>query len=201
MSNVLDTMAQMAEATGTPKDAQLARVSEMAAQQVQLEIQIEAAEQAVKTLKEAYKRLSEFELPMYLKSIGLSSFGLTDGNQISVSTEYYANISEERRAAAHLWLRENRHGDLIKNLVIIDIGRGGQEKVEAILKIANEQGVEAEIKESVNPATLKAFVKEQVQKDAIVEPGSTRVPLPRELFGVFEKDVTEIKPPKKGKKK
>ena len=145
---------------------------------------------------ETFKKLTEFDIPTYLKALGMTSYRLTDGSSVDVTTKYDAQISEERREAAHAWLRAHNFGDLIKNQVIIDVGKGNDEKVQRLATLAAELGLTADHKETVHAGTLKAFVKEQIEKQSVVDLDRAQGDaIPQELFGVYIRDVAEIKQP------
>src|SRR5258708_2303296 len=118
-NNLLAQMAQDAEADAAalPSDAALARVSELARKQADLEKQVMDAEATLNNLQKELARVTELELPEALDAVGLAEIKLLDGSKVTVGTEYFANISAERRAAAFAWLRDRGHGDIIKNEV------------------------------------------------------------------------------------
>ena len=79
----------------------------------ELEDEIANAEASVKKLKEKAKVLSSFEIPEMMKDMNITKLKLKDGEQIEVSNFYSASIVDQD--AAFNWLRNNGHGDIIKN--------------------------------------------------------------------------------------
>jgi len=188
-----------AQAAVEPSTVHLTVIADLGKQQADLAREIEADELALKEKKKRFAKLTEFDIPMYLKSLGMTSYRLTDGSSVDVTTKYDAQISEGRREAAHKWLRDHNFGDLIKNEVIIEVGKGADrdEKVRRLTKLAVELGLIAERKEAVHAGTLKAFVKEQCEKQAVVDLDRPQTDaIPHELFGIFIRDVAEIHQPK-----
>lgn len=180
-----------------PRLDELGEIVRLAKEQLRLEKEVAGIEKDLKEAQKNLKRVAEEELPALLRKLGLTDFGLEDGSRVEVGTVYHANISADRRPGAHAWLREHNFGDLIKNKVEIDVGRGQDEKVNTLVESLTDQGFDFDRKEEVHSSTLKAFVKEQIEKELVVNSGVT--PLPRELFGVHQQNVAKIKASKKGK--
>ena len=82
------------------------------------------------------------------------------------------------------WLRNNNHGDLIKNTVSIDYARGEDNAAEKMKQDLRTQGQSFTDKTGVHPQTLKAFVREQT------ESGKN---LPLDLLGAHIGQKTIIK--------
>lgn len=136
------------------------------------ELQQEATFMAnvLKAKMETIRVLETETLPDMLKNIGLRELVLTSGAKISLYDVIGASITEENREAAHEWLREHNHGDLIKNNVILTFGKGedtiAKDLVKHLLqmrKAGETKFGEIDQKEQVHPSTLKAFVKRQVE--------------------------------------
>jgi hypothetical protein len=101
-----------------------------------------------------------------------------------VATVISANISKDRSAGAHEWLRDNGFGDLIKNTVSVNFGKGEDDKAGELIKGLEDSGYNVDQKEAVHPSTLKAFCKEQIEKGSEI---------PTDLFGIFIGQKTTIK--------
>jgi hypothetical protein len=106
----------------------------------------------------------------------MKSFKMADGSSIEVKPFYSASIKEEKRAEAFAWLRDNGFGDLIKNNVSVRFGRNEDEQCSRLLEILALRGYVAEQSEKVESMTLKAWVRERVEKGSEV---------PSDLFGAF----------------
>jgi hypothetical protein len=114
-----------------------------------------------------------------------------------VADEYYANIPSpdsdkpellERRAAAFAWLHVH-HPDLPKAQIVIEAGRGEQEKAQRVMNGLDKVGIPYRAMETVHFQTLKAFVKEQMSME---HPDGEA--FPEHLFGVCVKRVAKVKP-------
>jgi hypothetical protein len=95
---------------------------------------------------------------------------------VSTKQEYYASIPAEKSGQAFAWLREHGYGAIIKNVISAEFGKGEDEKALEAATVLAEAGFKPSQKESVHPMTLKAFVKEQMEKGNEV---------PADLLGVF----------------
>ena len=104
-----------------------------------------------------------FDIPEALAECGLSELKLTDGQKISVQTYYSASIPKDKINDALDWLRDNGHGDLIKNTVSIDYGKGEDNVAADMKQKLHEAGQSFTDKTGVHPQTLKAFAREQTE--------------------------------------
>jgi len=151
-------------------------ISVLAETQLDLEGQMEEKENELKVLKEKHRRISQDLLPEALMEAGVSEFKLKDGTKVSTLTYYSARITPDSREEAFSWLRDNNFADLIKNTVSVSFGRDEDETAKILLDELSGQGLNTAQKEWVEPMTLKAFVREQVEKG---------VDLPYEAFNVY----------------
>lgn len=160
---MIDLEEVAADVAALPKDQSLGKIAELARQQVLLEGEVADLELILKNRKEDLLKVRDDLLPAALAEVGMTSFTLTDGTKIDVKPFYDCHISEANRDAAHEWLRENDHADLIKHELKASFGRGDEESAQAAKSALEQLGVEVSDKEAVHPQTLKAFVKEQIE--------------------------------------
>tara|TARA_R110000751_G_scaffold226097_2_gene328056 strand:- start:635 stop:1180 length:546 start_codon:yes stop_codon:yes gene_type:complete len=165
-------------------DESLKSISELATKAKLLEKEIDDLQSVVDERKKQHRKLTEEILPEAILSTGMDSFTMADGSSISVQKYYSASISAARKAEAFQWLRENGFDDIIKNTVSVRFGRGEDELCDRLLGLLGTQGFPTQQAEKVEPMTLKAFVKEQIER------GNA---LPLETFGVFIGQKVKIK--------
>lgn len=158
------------------QDNDLKSIADLAKKAKSLSAEIEDVEAILKGMKEQHRKLSEESIPEALAELGMSSFQMEDGSSVTVKPYYNASIKEERRAEAFAWLRDNGYDDLIKNTVQVRFGKGEDELCASLLATLRSGGFIPEQAEKVEPMTLKAWVKEQV------EGGKA---FPSELFGAY----------------
>ena len=119
-----------------------------------------------------------------MESRGVQEIKLKNGDAVSYKPFYAANISKDRQEEAFNWLRDNGHGELIKNTVSVQFGKGQDEVATDLIFNLEQQGMYPDQKQKVEPMTLKAFVAEQLGK------GNA---LPMETFGVYVGNKVKIK--------
>ena len=85
--------------------------------------------------------------------------------------------------SAYNWLRKNGLGDIIKNEVAVQFGKGEDNKAEQLLTLAEQEGYEPTQKQKVEPMTLKALYRERVEAG---------LDMTSQVFNVFIKDQTKI---------
>ena len=168
----------------TPGDDSLKVVAELAAKQVQLEKDIEDLEAQLKEKTEALSQVQEKDLPEAMMECGISEFKLVDGSKITVKPFYQASPPKEKYDEAMQWLRDNGHGDLIKNDVTVSFGKGEDERAVDFKTFLTDHGTSYTDKTGVHAMTFKAFVREQV------EAGRN---LPFDLLGVYIGQKATIK--------
>ena len=127
-------------------DNELATVSSLAQKQLALAKEVSSIEDLLKAKKEELRLTQEQELPDAMSAAGLTQITLSSGEKISINEFYSAYISK----ANH----------------IVD---------ETVLALKS-RGLAPEVKQSIHPSTLKAFVKEQL---------TTGNDIPTEPFGVY----------------
>ena len=149
----------------------------------ELERMIGNYEDQIKTYKEKADKISSEVIPNLLAEQGLSSLKLADGSSIDVRKSYNCTIKKDQMELAYNWLRENGLGDIIKNEVAVQFGKGEDNKAEQLLSLAEQEGYEPTQKQKVEPMTLKALYRERVEAG---------LDMPSQLFNVFIKDQTKI---------
>jgi|TARA_B110000902_G_C14135026_1_gene523510 hypothetical protein len=141
-------------------------------------------DESLKAAKAKLMQLTDYDLPDVMQEIGLTNFTLADGSKLEIKATYGARIPVEHREAAFAWLQEKGYDDIIKNMVSVPFGRGEDSSATEFMELAQKSGYLPDQKKEVHPQTLKAFVKEQLEKGT---------PVPMDLFGVFTGHRATIK--------
>ena len=148
-----------------------------------LEDQVKADEELLKAKKRDLEKISGEIIPTLLSEMGLASLKLAGGSAIEVKQYYAANISVKNREAAYSWLRSNNLGDIIKNDITVSFGRNEDNKAAEYANLAQSQGFQPTQKLKVEPMTLKALVRERIEKG---------VEMPLDIFNVFVGNRTKL---------
>lgn len=193
MSDVLNMMEEdvsAADASSIEQRPGLGRVAELAKAIREKEQTVDNYEEAAKKAKAELLKLTDEDLPALMQEIGLKSFRLDDGATVEIKATYGGHIKAENKPAAFEWLRDHNHGDIIKNIVSVNFGAGEDNAALDFIADTTRRGFTPEHKTDVNPMTLKAWVKERVEKGE---------EFPMTLFGAFVGQRAVIKTAKKGK--
>jgi hypothetical protein len=158
-------------------------ISEKCNELKDLQRQVDEQEEKLKTLKNKSRDLEERVIPEMMQEAGVSLLKLADGSSVEVKPFYAAKIPESRIDEAFGYLRSNGFEDLIKNTVTASFGRGQDNQVSELINVCEKFGFNYNKKEKVEPMTLKAFVKEQIE-------GGKKLPF--DLFGVYIANKTKI---------
>jgi len=186
-----DLLSEMASDSGTTSDkidqlqeGKLDAVSRLATEAAALEHKLADTEKLMKETKAALHKITDERLPEALEVMGLQKFTLTDGSEIAIKPIYAASIPKDRKEEAFQWLRDNDHGDLVKNLVSVSFGRGEDDTAKEFVGLCGAQGFVPTQAEKVEPSTLRGWLRERV------EAGD---PVPLDLFGAFISQRATIK--------
>ena len=123
------------------------------------EEEIAELEEQIKKKREKADKISSEIIPNMLAEQGISSLKLADGSSVDVRKSYNCTIKKDEMESAYNWLRENQLGDIIKNEVSVQFGKGEDNKAEQLLNLAAQEGYEPTQKQKVEPHR-----KEQSQK-------------------------------------
>ena len=169
-----------------PSDA-LAQLSALSRALRDEELLGENLAEQVKASAARARALAEEDIPSLMTELQLTEIKLETGEKITVTPEVYAAIPAAQREAAFAWLEAHGFGGLIKTEVTIAFGK---EQLDAAKKLAAhlaEDGFAPELERNVHASTLKAWLKEQLEK---------AVNIPLELFGARPVKLAKVKWPK-----
>ena len=129
-----------------------------------LETQIEEVETRLKDLKKMQIRQSQEIVPNMMAELEINSFELDNGYKVSIKDAYFASIPEANLYACFEWLRQSGLDGIIKTVVAANFGKGEDQEAQQVLSVLTGMGVVADVKSTIHPQTLKAFVKERITK-------------------------------------
>ena len=147
------------------------------------EDQLVNMEKDMKKIKEQADKIGSEIIPNLLAEQGLASLKLADGSSVDIKKSYNCTIKKDQLESAFEWLRNNGLGDIIKNEVAVQFGKGEDTKAEQLLGLAVREGYEPSQKQKVEPMTLKALFRERIEAG---------LDMPSEFFHTFVKDQTKI---------
>lgn len=183
-----DLSSQMAadsqSSGGQPETGKLSELTTLVTQLQDADKAVEEASDILKRAQEIQRELSMNRIPDLFDEINLSQLKMKDGSVVEIKRDFAASISIERKPFCFDWLRKNNHEHIIKHDVTVKMKKGEESEAKALIKKLDDMGLTYIDKEHVHPMTLKAFVKEQIEKGT---------DLPQEQFGVFPIRKTKIK--------
>ena len=145
--------------------------------------QIEDAEQHLKALKQDKQRIAFEHIPMLMDEMSMERIDV-DGLIVKLKPFVTASIPADRKQDAFNWLREHGLDDIIKNDIIVSFGRGQDNQAGDVMYDLEQKGFHPEQKTHIHGMTLKAFVRERVEKG---------LPIDLDMFGAFVARTAEIK--------
>ena len=148
-----------------------------------LEDELTSREDQLKKLKKNIELISGEVIPTMMQEMNISTLKLADGSAVEVKPIYGASITVDKKEEAFNWLRNNGLGDLIKNEVTVSFGRNEDNKAADYAVLAQGHGYQPTQKLKVEPMTLKALVRERIEKG---------LDMPTDLFNVFAGSRTKI---------
>ena len=187
-NNIVDLFEETTEKKVTKlDDNELKTLNENVTRFLRIGGMIGNTEERLRKLKEQYRQLSEEDLPQKMTELGMQDLRLEDGSRITIDMFYATRINKNNRDAAHAWLREQGHGDIIKNQVSVSFGKGEDDTALETMTLLEKEGLFPDQKESVHPSTLKAFVKERIESG-----DNAFTPDTQKLFSVYQGKRTKI---------
>ena len=184
-------LAEMAADSGKASDqideleeGKLDAIARLANKAAELEAEVVEAERLLKQAQNAYREITDDQLPAALDAVGLEKFTMKDGSEISVKETYHASIPVNRRPEAYTWLRDHDFGDIVKNNVTVSFGRGEDKAAKDFVDLCETKGYVPDQIEKVEPSTLRAWLRERVESGD---------PVPLDLFGAFIRQRATLK--------
>ena len=149
----------------------------------QLTIDINEKEEELKSLKLQKHKMSTEQIPAMMDEMGVQRLDV-ENLSVSLKPLINASIPPTRRDEAYQWLRENGLDDIIKNDVIMSFGKGEDNMAGDIMYELEQRGMHPEKKTHIYQMTLKAFIRERVEKG---------LPIDLDLFGAYVARIADIK--------
>jgi hypothetical protein len=163
------------------KNTQLSELAKEIEKQMAMEKEVEELRAQLKDKEDQLRELSEKTIPTIMDEIGLSSFSLNSGTKIETYCFFRGTFNEENAENALDWLRETGNEGIVKYQ--FSINASDKEVLEKVRDISKTDSVSLQIKPTIHPSTLSAFIREQVSSGA---------DFPQELFKTYIGRKTRI---------
>ena len=145
--------------------------------------QIDETEKYLKGLKAEKQRIAFEQIPMLMDEMGIERVDV-DGATVTLKPFVSASIPADRKQEAFNWLREHGLDDIIKNDIIVSFGRGQDNQAGDVMYDLEQKGFHPEQKTHIHSMTLKAFIREQVEKGKSID---------LDMFGAYVARTAEVK--------
>ena len=145
--------------------------------------QIDETEKYLKELKAEKQRIAFEHIPMLMDEMAIERIDV-DGLTVKLKPFVSASIPADRKQDAFNWLREHGLDDIIKNDIIVSFGRGQDNQAGDVMYDLEQKGFHPAQQTHIHSMTLKAFVRERVEKG---------LPIDLDMFGAFVARTAEIK--------
>jgi hypothetical protein len=158
-----------------PGSNSLAALTDLAQQQMQAEAEVARLESELKAANARLREISEQTLPDAMYEIGMSEFTLADGTTIKIKSDLTLSVPKNKKAEVANWLETVGEGGLVKQLAVIDLGKGksAESAAEQIRSFANDLGIGCEVGVDVNTTSLKAVLRRRMSAgEAVPDLGS-----------------------------
>ena len=149
----------------------------------QITLNINEKEEELKALKLQKHKMSTEQIPAMMDEMGVQRLDV-ENLSVTLKPLINASIPQTRREEAYQWLRDNGLDDIIKNDVIMSFGKGEDNMAGDIMYELEQRGMHPEKKTHIHSMTLKAFIRERVEKG---------LPIDLDMFGAFVERTAEIK--------
>lgn len=159
------------------------QLSSLVRQLNSIQQQIDEAEEHLKALKQDKQRISFEQIPMLMDEMGIERVDV-DGATVQLKPFVSASIPADRKQDAFNWLREHGLDDIIKNDIIVSFGRGQDNAAGDVMYDLEQKGFHPEQKTHIHAMTLKAFVRERVEKG---------LPIDLDMFGAYVARTADVK--------
>lgn len=172
---------------------EIERYRDLELEKVHLEDRLREVNESIKKIRE--QTLVDLMDGAQVRNLGVDASGNKPAFEVEIKPYCHANIGAdwepERRAAAFSWITDNKHGDMIKGVFTIQLGRGTSKLQTQLRAALKKMKIDYTYDRTVPWNTLTAFVKEQVEVYHMTPP--------LDLLGATVGRVAQIKKQKKEK--
>jgi hypothetical protein len=167
----------------------LTRIRKLGATLVAQQAKVELLTEDLRAAKAARDATQLNDLPLLMTEVGMTSFSLADGSEITVTEDVRTSITAAHAPAAFAWLDANGFGGLIRTKIEVEYPRDKRDVALSVSQqMSGDPDAAVRLKATVHPQTLRSFVREQIAAGR---------PIPMDLLSVSPFNKAEVKVPKK----
>ena len=171
-------------------EGELSAVVKLGNELIAVQSEIATLEAALELNQKKQFALLTQTLPDAMKTIGMNAFQMDNGAAIKIVPFYQCSVSDkdpELKEKALKWLRTHDAGSLIKHEFKAILGTEAEKLVASLRGFLNKKQIPFKDGQNVNAATLKSFMKEQIEAGK---------PFPLDIFKGFTGNIAKVEMPK-----
>ena len=123
-------------------------------------------------------RVKTVDLPNAMTAAGVRALTLSNGYVVQVEDFVSGYIKEEDKPDAFAWLRANKLGSLVKNMIACSFGMGEDKAAKALKAMLKKNKYVFDEKETVHHQTLQALIRERLREGKALPPSITYTTVP-----------------------
>ncbi|MBI4084253.1 MAG: hypothetical protein HY423_16730 [Candidatus Lambdaproteobacteria bacterium] len=135
--------------------------------QDQLEQECAELESRLEALRAQLREIAELALPSAMDGLGFGEVKLSDGRRIVIEEQLTTSEKWRDWAAARGWIDHHDARHLLRYAMRVTVPTGRERDAESIVATARRLGLEAELKESLAPASLKRYCHERLAQGTL----------------------------------
>lgn len=144
--------------------SELKRAIELAELFVAQEAKVAETKEAHDEAKRKFNRTAQTDIPELFRELGITELKLESGRRITVKPDVSVALPEATRPAFFAWLREHDFGGIIKTNIQVSFDSDQPDAAQTFAEEMSQRGLIVSRDEGIHAGTLKAFVKEQMEK-------------------------------------
>lgn len=139
--------------------ADLGKISEIAQTQIDAQSQLKHLQEEAKKMSAIIHNIATIKLPEAMAEVGMTSFALESGAQVSIRDEFGCSMVADRKQEAMQFLVDEDEADLIKCVVTLTFSGDEHDKAMELAERLEDEGFDAAVQQSVHASSLKAWFK------------------------------------------
>ena len=186
MSDVFSLFEEEAanpEAFNKVSEGETSKLSNLIRQSIDLNKQVNDAEQHLKDLQHRKRTVDEEDIPSLMEKLGVESLTV-DGNKVTIDKFVSARIPDDRKDEAFNFIRSIGEGDIIKNEIVVGFSMGQDNVAGAVVDDLRKQGLAPAQKTHIHPMTLRTWAKNRIDNSKTID---------FDLFGIYVGNRAKIK--------
>jgi hypothetical protein len=186
MGNIDDLLIEEAgKSIADLSESKLSQISQLHAKGVAIAEEIAVLTDKLERLGKESDLIYKKQLPNIMLEVGMTTIKMVTGQTVKLVKNYYASISEANKDKAYAWLDANNL-NIVKSSIKLDFDKDSKKEFKAAMALLEEKGLPYSAGRSVHAGTLKATVKEQLEKGLL--PAEAQ-----KLLGVYEDYLVTVK--------